>query len=297
MARNNLTFRVACNRLLDDLAQQEPGATLGSEITLGTRVGASRTTIRAVLTHLAEAGVVRWEGRAKTLLRRPVAADYFGSRQTESPAERLERGFMSLILNGLLPPGSALNESWLARRFEVPVATVRTFLVRFEPFGLIEKQPNRSWLLKGFTRDFAAEMFEMRDLIEMRAIRAVLDAPQGGAIHRALHDMERRHLDLVARPEAIEDAFPALDAAFHRFVCGAADNRFFDDFARRISIIVHYHYQWNKQDENARNRAALSEHLVVIRAALDGDRAAAERAFAEHLRTARRNLMASVIWE
>jgi hypothetical protein len=31
-----------------------------------------------------------------------------------------------------------------------------------------------------------------------------------------------------------------------------------------ISMIFHYHYQWNKRDEKQRNIAAMREHLIYI---------------------------------
>lgn len=84
--------------------------------------------------------------------------------------------------------------------------------------------------------------------------------------------------------------FPALDAEFHRMICAAAENRFFDDFASRISIIVHYHYQWNKRDEITRNRAALREHLEVIQALVQGREDDAIAAHSSHLKTGARDL-------
>jgi DNA-binding GntR family transcriptional regulator len=201
--------------------------------------------------------------------------------------------FLAWVLQGDIPPGTILNESDLARRFELPLGAVREFLIRFEPFGLITKQPNRHWILKGFTREFAEEMFEVRQLFEARALDRVL---ANKTLHAEFKAMISAHEAVVAGDEATAQAFPRLDAAFHALICRGGRNRFITDFSRTIAIIVHYHYLWNKQDEIRRNRAAAAEHLAIIRAVLAEDDAAARTALSTHLATAHRTLIASVRW-
>ena len=72
------------------------------------------------------------------------------------------------------------------------------------------------------------------------------------------------------------------------------NNRFVDDFFELVSLIFHFHYRWKKTDERDRNLAAAREHLRVIRALRAGNQAAAEKAFAQHLQTARKTLLKSV---
>ncbi|MBE3639283.1 GntR family transcriptional regulator [Mangrovicoccus algicola] len=291
MSRRNRAFVAGVSAFLDDLAGMVPGAGLGSEQEIAARLGLSRTTVRSILAHLAGRGLIVWEGRDKRLLRLPGPADR--PDPPEDPAAAFPGRFLGWILEGNVPPGTALNESELSRRFGVPVAAVRDFLIRFEPMGLIAKEPNRHWRLKGFTRAFATEMFEMRELIEMRAMRALAARPDRAEV-AALAAAHRRILD---GPEAGLAAFPALDARFHALVCAAGGNRFFDEFMQRISIIVHYHYQWRKEDEFARNRGAAEEHLRVLEAVAADRPEEAVRLFAAHLATARANLLRSVAWD
>ncbi|TQS73071.1 GntR family transcriptional regulator [Rhodobacteraceae bacterium] len=296
MSRSNQMFKATVNVALSHVARMVPGADLGSEATLARDWQASRTTVRNVLTHLAGAGVILWEGRCKRLLRVPVASDYFPQTDVESTEDQAEQRFLEWMMRCELPPGSVLHESDLSRQLSLSVGVVRALLQRFQPMGLFEKNPNKHWVLHGFTRRFAAEMFAMRRLIETDAISAVLGAAQGSVVMQEMAHMERLHIALLARDDPAMAEFPALDSQFHRCICRAADNRFFDEFSQRISVIVHYHYQWNKRDEVARNRAALHEHLAVIRAVLEGRKEDARQAFAAHLDTARATLMASVSW-
>ena len=61
-----------------------------------------------------------------------------------------------------------------------------------------------------------------------------------------------------------------------------------------ISLIFHYHYQWNKTDERQRNEAAILEHLDYIEALFSRDPGRIEMACKSHLKSARKTLLASI---
>ena len=81
---------------------------------------------------------------------------------------------------------------------------------------------------------------------------------------------------------------------FHRLINSAAPNRFIDDFYDIITLIFHYHYQWNKRDERHRNEVAIGEHLDYIGAFLARDRVAIQQTCAKHLASAQRTMMDSL---
>jgi DNA-binding GntR family transcriptional regulator len=85
--------------------------------------------------------------------------------------------------------------------------------------------------------------------------------------------------------------FSDLDSRFHRLVNSAAPNRFIDSFYDIITLIFHYHYQWNKHSERHRNEVAIGEHLAYIDALLDRSTARIERACKTHLASARETLI------
>ncbi|MDB5368515.1 MAG: GntR family transcriptional regulator [Roseomonas sp.] len=78
----------------------------------------------------------------------------------------------------------------------------------------------------------------------------------------------------------------------HRLTYDASKNRFVVEFYHIISIIFHYHCQWNKVDEKARN-AAIGQRLAYIDALLSHDPDAIGRSCGEHLRAARETTMLS----
>lgn len=297
MSRNNSTYKDSLNRSLDYVESLGAQQTLPSEVELTQKLGISRTTVRAVLTHLDDIGVIQWSGRIKTVLRKPKKSDYFKKEETISSSERVETRFMEFILGGDLKPGTILHESELVREFNTSTSVLREFLIKFSRFGLIEKEPNRHWVLRGFTRDFAIELFDVREMFELRAFRKLLNKGPGGDAYVSLVSMEADHTRIIDDIDAQYLNFPRLDEQFHRVIMNDLNNRFVDDFFELVSVIFHYHYRWNKQDEHERNFVAAKQHLRVIYSLKNCDENDAIAHFQSHLNEARDTLLNSVNWD
>lgn len=291
MARQNTVFKDAFNRCVKMLEERR---SLPSEMELGVTLGVSRTTVRAILSRLEAVGLLAWEKRRKIVLRKPVAGDYFPAEETDPLSEIIERSFMRRILAGGAEPGMQINELELAREVGAGTTSVREFLIRFSRFGLIEKRPNSHWILKGFTRDFALELTEVREMFELRSAAAFAHLPDDHPAWPELDAIEARHHAILRDIERRYLEFSELDERFHLLVHKASRNRFIVDFYDVIAIVFHYHYQWNKANARARNTLALKEHLVYIAALRSRDPAAIEEACRHHLRSARETLLQSI---
>ncbi len=294
MSKPNTLFKQAYNGCLDLLAER---TALPSEPQLSVLLGVSRTTVRAVLTRLAEAGLIAWDKREKRALRPPSPLDYFAAGETDRTADIVERWFMQRILVDDALPGRGINELEMAREIGVSTGTVREFLIRFSRFGLIEKRRHSTWVLKGFTRAFALELTDVREMFEHRSAALFARLPETHPIWRSLALIEAEHVAMRGAIDTSYRAFSELDERFHRLVHGAADNRFITDFYDVIAMVFHYHYRWNRTDQRERNEVAVDEHLDYIAALRSRDAAAVETACARHLRSARETLMRSIRFE
>jgi DNA-binding GntR family transcriptional regulator len=291
MAKQNTVFKDAFNRCVKLL---EHTATLPSEPELGATLGVSRTTVRSILSRLEEIGLLAWEKRRKVVLRPPVAADYFPIEETDSLSEIIERTFMRRILAGGAQPGMQINELELAREIGIGTTSVREFLIRFSRFGLIEKRPNSHWVLKGFTREFALELTEVREMFELRSAAAFTHLPADHPAWAELDAIEAVHHHILDDIDNRYLEFSELDERFHLLVHKASRNRFVVDFYDVIAIVFHYHYQWNKTNARARNARALEEHLAYIAALRSRDAERIESACRQHLKSARETLLQSI---
>lgn len=291
MAKQNNVYKDAYNRCLGML---EAGTSLPSEPELGAALGVSRTTVRSILARLQECGLIEWDKRSKLVLRVPEPGDFFPEEETDSLSEIIERSFMRRLLAGGAQAGMQINELELAREIGVGTTSVREFLIRFSRFGLIEKRRNSHWVLKGFTRAFALELTEIREMFELRSAAAFAALEAGNPAWTTLDALEAEHHALLAEVSSRYGEFSELDERFHRLIHSSSRNRFIIDFYDVIAMIFHYHYQWNKTGQRSRNELALQEHLDYI-AALKSRRAeAVEKACRRHLASARETLLASI---
>ena len=290
----NAVFKRAYNRSLAELSGYAAGDELGSEPEWAVTLGVSRTTVRAVFRALAEVGLIDYGGRRKALLRRPEQGDRYPEGETRPVREIVEKRFMKWILDGDCRPGQQINSLDLARQFGVSTSAIRDYLGGFRQFGLLDKRPNGGWMFKGFTRDFAEELFEVRVMFEQRSAQRFLALPESDPAWASLDRIAKEHLALLVDAETRFDEFPELDERFHRLINDASRNRFIVSFYDIISLIFHYHYQWNKRDERERNIAAIREHLACIEALRSRDRKGVASAVEAHMTTARATLFRAI---
>jgi DNA-binding GntR family transcriptional regulator len=201
---------------------------------------------------------------------------------------------MQMILANGAQPGQQINELELARDIGVATSSVREYLIRFSRFGLIEKRPNSHWVLKGFTKRFALELATVRDMFELHSAFEFAKLPDEHHLWADLKDIENEHHKLLEKIDARYADFSPLDEKFHLLIHQASSNRFVLDFYDVISMVFHYHYQWNRVTLKSRNERAIAEHLNYIRALQSRDPGEIELACRTHLASARDTLLKSV---
>jgi DNA-binding GntR family transcriptional regulator len=293
--KHDTVYKRSFNEALDVLRSLSSGAPLPSENGLAQRLSVSRTTVRKILTELGTRGLVEHAGDHLRLARGPKPSDAFPTTETTQTAERVERLFLEWMLHGDLRPGDGISGLDLARQFGASPGAIREYLNRFARFGLIERRPNASWVFRGFTQDFALELFQVRELFETTSVQAFAALPSQAREWSVLLALKSEHEQLLHDIDDRFQDFSDLDDRFHRLLSSASHNRFFTDFQDVISLIFHYHYQWNKMDERDRNEAAAREHLVLVQALFGRDAAAIDAACRAHLSTARRTLLSSLL--
>ncbi|WP_448956452.1 GntR family transcriptional regulator [Labrys neptuniae] len=288
--RSKSVYKKTYNHLLKRLTDSAIERLDGPEAQLAQDLQISRTTLRAVLRDLQQAGILR----EREVVRRPRPADHFPEEETEQRSAQVERAFMDWILRADVRPGNPINVAQLSREFSMSTTMIRQYLQQMRHFGLLVQRPNSTWIFRGITTDFAAELSEIRELFELRSARKVAMLPADAPIWAQLKMIRQEHMALLGEAETRFHDFSALDEKLHRLIYDASENRFVVEFYQIISIIFHYHYQWNKVDEKARNIAAIHQHLDYIDALLSRDLDAIERTCRTHLAAARETMRLSI---
>ncbi|ODT66429.1 MAG: transcriptional regulator [Pelagibacterium sp. SCN 63-23] len=293
MARTDERFRDAYNVLLSELGGTALGDNLPSELDLAARLDVSRTIVRTALSRLHQEGIIRWGGRDKVLLRKPIATDRLLTESHGVSPEEMERQFLEWILRFDIAPGTTLNVTDLARRLGVAPHSLQEFLASLTRFGLVRRGAKGGWDLLGFTSDYAIELSDFRLILELNAVDCVLATDDSHPIWDRLEQLEAAHHDLAANMEERFHDFSLLDELFHSALWSVGNNRFVAEFQKVISMVFHYHYQWDKSDELQRNSAAVQEHLRLISALKGRDKPGAIAAAQDHIRTAKQTLLSS----
>ena len=291
MAKPPIIFKRNTNILLTYIAERVGvGEALPSEQRMAELTQGSRTAVRSALAYLHSVGMIAGLND-RHLLRKPQADDFFDEAELQSGATRIQQVLMERIYRNDLPPGADFSEAELARASGASTISVREFLIGFARFGLIEKKPQGGWRLCAFDPSFATELERVRRMFELAAVEELVSLPAGHAAFVQLHSLIERHEQISAGlPHNFAD-FPALDREFHTFLIGLLNNRFALSLNDLVSLVFHYHYQWDRGDEMPRNEHAVQEHLTLLRALARRDREGALAAMVTHLDSARSTML------
>ncbi len=280
-------------KLINDLPDGQ--ITMQNDIKLTKLLNVSRTTVRACVDHLIEAGIIEREGPSKVVLRQPSKEDYFEVSDAESSKEVvIESFFLDLINTGKLLPGDKFSELELAQNSGCTTNTVREFLIKFSNYGLINKSPRARWEMVEFDEQFARELISFRQMVEMNSISELMKLSDNHPIWEKFAALLQKHIAVQKDIENRYLEFPDLDRAMHLLIQDASKNRFATQFFEIASFICHYHYQWDKQGEFERIQVALSEHIDILNNLVTRNVSGSIMSLEKHLITARKTLMRSV---
>ncbi|MCV5197197.1 GntR family transcriptional regulator, partial [Escherichia coli] len=112
----------------------------------------SRTTVRHILSHLRECGVLTQVGNDYVIARKPDHDDGFACT-TASMSEQnkvFEQAFFTMINQRQLRPGETFSELQLARAAGVSPVVVREYLLKFGRYNLIQSEKRGQWSMKQF---------------------------------------------------------------------------------------------------------------------------------------------------
>jgi DNA-binding GntR family transcriptional regulator len=198
-------------------------------------------------------------------------------------AEDIRLQLADEIVRGDRAPGSALDETELARRFGASRTPVREALRQLAASGLVEARAHRGAVVAMPDASRLVGMFEA--MSELEALCAGLAAERMTAAERnrldALHE-ELRGLSHVGDPQR----FHEVNEAFHGAIYDGTHNAYLADMtlATRKRVQPFRRAQFRNA---GRLRKSHAEHDRVVRAILQGDRAGAMAAMRLHIDTVR----------
>ncbi|WP_353813286.1 GntR family transcriptional regulator [Agromyces sp. SYSU T00266] len=204
-----------------------------------------------------------------------------------------ERAYGTLrgeILDGVLGPGTVLQEVEQSVRLGVSRTPVREALRRLAADGLVEPTA-RGTIVTAISRSDIVALYELREALEARAAglaaRRRADAPFL-AIRDRLHDAPR----LLAEGEAGLTRYFEIVDDLDRAIEEAAANPFLGGALRSVQLHSARMRRLSRHNPD-RLRAAAGEHELIVDAILAGDAELASHATHVHLHRSLTNALAS----
>jgi DNA-binding GntR family transcriptional regulator len=194
-------------------------------------------------------------------------------------AEELRLQLADEIVRGALAPGAALDETDIARRFNVSRTPVREALRQLSASGLIEARAHRGAVVAQPSIERLGGMFEA--MAELEALCAGLAAERMAPVER--HRLEAIHEELrVLSHAGNPDRFNAVNERFHAFIYAGSQNGHIAEItlATRKRVQPFRRAQFRNLGRLAQSHA---EHDRVVVAILRGDRTGAAGAMRAHI--------------
>jgi DNA-binding GntR family transcriptional regulator len=218
---------------------------------------------------------------AGTAVRRVDRAAPFPDKITR--AEELRLQLADEIVRGVLPPGAALDETDIARRFNVSRTPVREALRQLVASGLVEARAHRGAVVARPSIDRLTGMFEAMG--ELEAMCAGLAAERMTPTER--QGLEAVHEDLrVLSHAGNPDRFHEVNERFHNAIYAGSQNDYIAEItlATRVRVQPFRRAQFRNLGRLAKSHA---EHDRVVVAILRGDRVGAAAAMRAHIELVR----------
>jgi DNA-binding GntR family transcriptional regulator len=183
------------------------------------------------------------------------------------------------IFAGELQPGDSLRELHLARELNVSQATVREALAQLERIGLVVRTPNIGTHVTRLTRQDIQERFDLRLLLEERAMREASARMTREAFALLATRLDALS-DATARNQYFEEA--QADLEFHRVIWKQSGNRTLYHTLDQISVPLFAFVSLVRRANRQKLREVVQSHEGLVQALRDRSRKSINRALHHH---------------
>jgi DNA-binding GntR family transcriptional regulator len=184
------------------------------------------------------------------------------------------------ITDKSLAPGTRVTESGIAAQLGVSKTPVREALLRLRRIGVIEPDGVRGWHVVRPSRSAIREAYEVREALEVFAVRVVAERVNGGDLERICDAAAQ---SLACAEAGDQDGFHRWDFAFHRGIADAAGNPRLQELIEDVYTLI----GTLRQRDFPNSRWSVDcgrDHVQIADAITRRDTAAAEAAAREHIR-------------
>jgi DNA-binding GntR family transcriptional regulator len=211
-----------------------------------------------------------------------------GKLETLTLWQRAYDYLRAAILSNRMTPGSELNEVALAASLGVSRGPLREAIRQLAAEGLVTERPRRSAIVSALSRDEFVEAYQVREALEMLAVRLAVDRIDDGEIARL-----QRLIDEMEESAERSDpgAFFDANARFHQLLVQCSGNRKLAEMYRQLAGQMG-RYQMPSLALRGSLHRSIVEHRAIVRAIAARNAQRAAHLISEHIRVPQRSLEA-----
>jgi DNA-binding GntR family transcriptional regulator len=251
------------------------------ELELCDQFGVSRTPIRGALRVLAKEGIVEARANRGYILIQPVTdapeTEMLSTQRGED--QRLFEAIASAYAEERLPSQCAQQE--LVRMFDAKLTTVARVMQKLADVGIAQRKPGNGWAF--ISREEVDQL-----LHESEVFRGIIEAsavmlPSFKADHAQLRSLHERHVALQRQPAGNNKIYETwlLSAELHNMLAMMSGNSPLAQAVSQQTRIVDF-LKAALRFKPAEVDRAVSEHIQVIGALMEGDNSRAARTLRQH---------------
>jgi len=184
------------------------------------------------------------------------------------------------IVEGERQPGERLVDADLVAELSISRTPIRHALYQLQQAGLVEASPRRGFHVVIFTVEDVRDLYDLRTILEVAAVRAATPQLPEPDLRAALEE-----IGILRRtPEpALSPRFLASDVQFHHeLIAGHSGNRRLAEAIAQQRARMSIFLAGGTRLPGG-NATALDEHEVIVRALLERDTARAAAAMEQHI--------------
>lgn len=205
---------------------------------------------------------------------------------SENLTELAHRSIKRYILSGELSAEYRLTEDFFARQLGISKSPVREALNTLQSEGFLRIEPRRGAYVHRFSAKEVADLYELREAMEVFAASIVRITPELVKTLRESVERTCRFLAEDRKSEYIEE-----DIRFHESIVAGTGNR---ELMRVHATIQNKLWLCRCQTYRLTSPDTPESHRRISEALAAGDRTAAEEITRRHIRAVRDSLLAEV---
>jgi DNA-binding GntR family transcriptional regulator len=187
-------------------------------------------------------------------------------------------GLRERIIRGEIPPGTALSEAEIARRFSISRQPVREAFIKLAEEGVLEVRPQRGTFVRKISKTAVMDARFVREAIEANIAREVAAKANGGLVARLRKQLVAQK---AVQPGELYD-FMRLDEEFHWTLADAAGRLYGWKVIEVVKLQMDRVRYLSLRSFPLGN--LIRQHTAIVDAIEKASPDEAERAMREHLR-------------